>query len=266
MKPLPALLAAVVLSGCGGAGGGSHDDPATDPFKEVRQDSEKPAVTRAAPRWERAALLTGTGQAGRSVSILSGAIQWRARWKCAGSGSFALAGPDGLSLARGRCPGRATGPTAATTGTQRLAVRTEGAWRVEVEQQVDAPLREPPLRSMASADTRVLSAAPFYGVERGGGGKVTLYRLASGRLALRLEDFETSPNSDLFVWVSRAARPRTTRSAFRSPHVTIAPLKSTLGDQNYLLPETVRERDVRSIVIWCDPVRIAYAAAAMRRE
>lgn len=264
MKGASALLAALVLSGCGGAGGGSEDEPATDPFKQVRQDSEKPVVTRAAPRWERAALLTGTGEASRSVSISRGAIQWRAQWECA-RGAFALAGPGGLALARGRCPGPATGPAAATTGSQRLAVRAEGSWRVVVEQQVDTPLREPPLRDMDSADVRVLSTGRFYGIERRGSGEVTLYRLPSGRLALRLRRFETSPNSDLFVWVSRAARPRTTRSAFRSPHVTIAPLKSTLGDQNYLLSETMRERDVRSVVIWCDPVRIAYAASAMRR-
>jgi hypothetical protein len=46
--------------------------------------------------------------------------------------------------------------------------------------------------------------------------------------------------------------------------VQIASLKSTLGSQNYVLPASVDEGSIRSIVIWCEPVRIAYAAATLR--
>jgi hypothetical protein len=265
-----ALALLAVLSGCGGGGSGSADSGAeaaagapTDPFREVRRDAERPAVLRAAPRWERVALEVGTGQGTRTAAISREAIQWRARWRCE-RGAFALSAADGTSLARGRCPDRGVSTAAAATGRQRLGVRADGRWRVEVEQQVDTALREPPLRAMRSRGARVLAAGRFYGLERRGGGSAALYRLPGGRLALRLDDLETSPNSDLYVWVSQAPRPGTSRAAFRSRHVSIAPLASTLGDQNYLLPAGVRARDVRSVVIWCEPVRIAYAAASLR--
>ena len=263
-----ALALLAVLSGCGGGGGadsgaGAAAAPPTDPFKEVRRDAERPAVLRAAPRWERVALAAGTGRATRSAPISQGAIQWRARWRCE-EGAFALTASDGESLARGRCAGPGGSTAAAATGLQRLGVRADGRWRVEVEQQVDTALREPPLRAMEARGARVLAAGRFYGLERRGGGSAALYRLPGGRLALRFDGLETSPNTDLYVWVSRAARPGTSSAAFRSRHVSIAPLSSTLGDQNYVLPAGVRARDVRSVVIWCEPVRIAYAAASLR--
>jgi hypothetical protein len=262
-----ALALLAVLSGCGSGGDGSRAGaaagPPTDPFREVRRDAERPAVLRAAPRWERVALAAGTGRGTRTAPISRGAIQWRARWRC-DEGLFALTAADGASLARGRCPGRGVSTAAAATGLQRLGVRADGRWRVEVEQQVDTALREPLLPAMRARGARVLAEGRFYGLERRGGGSAALYRLPGGRLALRLDDLETSPNTDLYVWVSRAPRPGTSRAAFRSRHVSIAPLVSTLGDQNYLLPASVRARDVRSVVIWCEPVRIAYAAASLR--
>jgi hypothetical protein len=117
---------------------------------------------------------------------------------------------------------------------------------------------------MKAADAEVLSSGRFYPIERRGTGDVDLYRLASGRLAIRLEDFETSANTDLFVWLSEVERPRTTKQVVRSPHVELGLLKSTQGNQNYLLPEGLDSESVRSIVIWCEPIRIVYTAAALR--
>jgi len=255
------LLALAAMAGCGG--GAAQDGGPSDPFTEVRRAVERPAAARATPRWDRVRVISGEGPATRSVSIARGAIQWRARWRCEGGGSL-RASSKRDDVVRGRCPGRGVGTAAATTGAQRIVVRADGPWRVEIEQQVDTPLREPPLASMGSTASRVLATGRFYGIERRGAGTATLHRLKGGRLALRFAGFATSPNTDLFVWVVRATRPRTSRVAFRARHRTIAPLRSTLGDQNYVLPRGVRERDVRSIVIWCEPVRIAYAAAAMR--
>jgi hypothetical protein len=54
--------------------------------------------------------------------------------------------------------------------------------------------------------------------------------------------------------------------ANRAPHTVLRGLKSTLGDQNYVLPAGTRAGRVRSIVIWCEPIRIAYTAATLRRR
>ncbi len=126
------------------------------------------------------------------------------------------------------------------------------------------PIAEAPLSAMKAKAARVLASGRFYPIERRGRGKVDLYRLAGGRLALRFDGFHTSANTDLFVWTSEARRPRTTRQALRSRHYEFAPLKATAGKQNYLMPKGLDRDSVRSIVIWCEPIRIAYAVAPLR--
>ncbi len=142
-----------------------------------------------------------------------------------------------------------------------MRVETTGRWRVAIEEQVDTPLAEPPLPAMRLANE--LRRAKFYGVEKKGKGTAALLRLDNGRLGLRLEDFATTSNTDLFVWLSDARHPRTSRDAFEAPHRVLAALRSTRGDQNYLLPPDTQASKVRSIVIWGRPLRIAYAAAAL---
>jgi len=117
---------------------------------------------------------------------------------------------------------------------------------------------------MKAKDAEVVASGSFYPVERRGRGKAVLHELPNDRLALRLEGFGTSNNTDLFVWLSEAERPRTTKQALRSEHTEFALLKSTIGDQNYLLPKNADADSIGSIVIWCQPIRIAYTAATLR--
>jgi hypothetical protein len=42
-----------------------------------------------------------------------------------------------------------------------------------------------------------ISAGSFYGIDQKSVGRITIYRLASGRYALRLSNFCVSPNVDL---------------------------------------------------------------------
>ena len=134
---------------------------------------------------------------------------------------------------------------------------------VMVEQQVDTALREPRLPAMRSSGARVVARSRFYSIERKSNGMALLYRLPAGRLGLRFEDFRTSSNTDLFVWLSEAPRPRTTKQVVRSRYKQIALLKSTVGDQNYLLPRNVNPGSIRSVVIWCDPIQIAYGGVTL---
>ncbi len=249
-------LAVPVLAGCGGDGSGSGSDP----FRTVSTVPASDRADRAAPRWERVTKLTGEGtRSEHEFAITRDAIQWRARYRCT-SGTLTLrAGDDELVSAK--CPRTGDAETVGS-GRQRLQVEATGDWSAVIEQEVDSALREPPLKGMTPS--RVLARGSFYDIERQGTGTALLYRLPGERLALRLEGFKTSANTDLFVWVSRTRRPTTTVQAFRSRHVEIAALKSTLGDENHLLPRGIEPADVRSVVIWCEPVRIAYTAATMR--
>lgn len=253
----------VALIGCGS----DDDDKGADPFSKVDPQITK-VKDRAAPRWEPIAVMRGTRAEERTVDVSKRAIQWRARWRCRKGAELSMSvDPEPRSVperAGGRCPGKGKAEWI-QSGEQRLKVSATGRWRVVVEQQVDTPLKEPPLRAMRSKRAEVLARGRFYPVERRGKGRVALYRLPSDRLALRFEGFSTSSNTDLFVWLSEATRPKTTKQAVTAPYDQVAVLKSTLGSQNYLLPRSLNEEDVRSIVIWCEPVRIAYTAARLRR-
>lgn len=251
------VLVLLGLAGCGSSG----DDEAKrfDPFTEVRE-RDATQTQRASPRWEPVATLAGSGPATKPFTVAREAIQWRARWRCE-------TGRLKLSVSKRRltdtaCPRRGTSAEV-RTGVQELRVEATGPWRVALEQQVDTPLREPPLSAMRSPEARVTAKGRFYSLERRSRGTAALYRLPGGRRALRLEGFATSANTDLFVWLSTAAMPRNTVQAAQARHTVLAPLKSTLGEQNYLLPKDLDARAIRSVVIWCVPVRIAYAAAPL---
>lgn len=144
-------------------------------------------------------------------------------------------------------------------------MQAQGPWEAVVEQQVTSPIAEPPLSEMEAEGAEVVASGDFYPIDERGEGRAILHELPSGRLALRLEGFATLANTDLFVWLSEARRPRTTQQVLGSDHTELTLLKSTIGNQNYLLPEDAEADDFRSVVIWCEPVRNAYTAAALER-
>lgn len=86
----------------------------------------------------------------------------------------------------------------------------------------------------------MIAEGTFYEIDEPGSGTAPLYQLADGSRALRLEDFEVFLNTDLVVWLSQAAAPRTSEEAVSVPHVEIAPLKSTMGPQTTSCPPTLR--------------------------
>jgi hypothetical protein len=261
-----ALALALAVSGCGGDE--ASDRP--DPFVAVEQDeqaSSERVRAEAAPRWERVVTLRGTGDRTETIAIQPDAIQWRVRYSC-DEGTLRIsqtpATEGGGPLVSGRCPAEGEAESI-DTGERRLAVQTQGRWEVVVEQQVTEPIAEPPLPLMEEEGAEVVASGDFYPIDERGEGRAVLHELPSGRLALRLEGFATLANTDLFVWLSEARRPETTRQVLGADHTELALLKSTIGDQNYLLPEDADADDIRSIVIWCEPVRNAYTAATLER-
>lgn len=259
----------LAVAGCvatlAGCGGGQEGDRKSDPFAAISQKSaatNRPA--HAAPRWEHVSTFEGSGAATKDFVVAGKAIQWRARWTCeSGDLGLSVTPPpaDGRALAEARCPGDGEESSIAT-GRLRLAIKASSRWRVVIEQQVDTPLHEPPLAGMT--DDRLVARGGFYPIDKPSSGIASVYRLPNGRLGLRLEDFRTSPNTDLFVWLSPARNVKTTKDAFRAPHTVLREVKSTMGDQNYVLPRSVDANELRTIIMWCEPVRNAYTAAALR--
>lgn len=265
MRAAPFALGVAVLAAAS-AGCGKDTQPAPkDPFVAARQGQTAAAARQAAPRWEQLARLAGSGNKSESVQISRGALQWRIRWRCAGkliAFSAARQGRLPDTRATGRCPG--TGAHAwSRLGVVGLQVAAAGRWSAVVEQQFDTALRQPPLSQMRSPAARLLGRGRFYRVEGKGSGNAALYRLPTGRLALRLEQIRLPPTAGMLLWLSNARRPATSKEAIGTPVIKLGELKSTLGDQNYVLPQGLRANAVRSVVIWYKPTRTAYIAAAL---
>jgi hypothetical protein len=226
----------------------------------------RPSPPKASPRWETLTTFSGTGVLETpEFEILPGAIQWRVRWSCeAGALRIGLTPPPRKPgpLVDASCPGRGDA-FSIQTGRSRLGVEASGPWRAVVDQQLETPLDEPLPPEAASAP--VVAQGPFYNIEKEGKGTARLHRLGDGRIILRLEGFEVTQNVDLFVWLSEAPRPRTSAEAVAARKVSIGNLRSTAGNQNYEVPAAVPLSRIRSIVIWCEPVAVAYSAAALSR-
>lgn len=217
-------------------------------------------VVTAAPRWEAVTELDGSRDGSAEVHIDADAIQWRVRWRCS-TGRLRLSvtpSGHGRPLVDAACPGQGDGYSI-VTGAVRLQMRSAGPWRAEVEQQVETPLREPPLAGMRVP----VAQGRFLPVEMHGRGTARLFALPGGRHAVRLENFEVSKNTDLYLWASEAPAARTSADAVNAPYVVLGELKATAGEQNYLLPVGLDPSRVRSLIVWCEPVRIAYAAATL---
>jgi len=198
--------------------------------------------------------------------IVPDVLQWRVHWHC-DTGVLRIrtdpAPANGKPLVDSACPG--DGDAYATrTGQIRLVVRSPGTWTAVVEQEVDTPLDDPPLPEMRAPTTRLIAHGAFRNVDRVGKGTVTVYRLADGRVSLRLEDFQIPINTDLFVWTEPVAGLTTSVAMSNAPHVVVSALKSTTGNQNYVVPGGMPPEEIRSIVIWCQVQQFAYVAADLQ--
>jgi hypothetical protein len=262
---LAMVVLALVLAGCGGGsdGGDSNAGPATTAGSAGGPDTTV-AGPKSAARWETVSTFNGSGAfTTPEFNILPGAIQWRVRFTCTTGTLRINSNPPPRrpgAVVDATCPKEDTGYSI-VTGPVRMQIEATGAWRAVVDQQVDTPLDEPLLPGMTP--DRVVAQGSFYKVEVRGEGTAKLYRLPDGKRILRFENFVTGENTDLFVWLSETARPTTSEQSIRSPHIEITNLKSTIGNQNYEIPASIPTEKIKSIVIWCQPVQIAYAAAAL---
>jgi hypothetical protein len=259
------VVVALVATGCGGGsdGGTRAGGPATTAGRAGGPETTA-SGPRSAARWETVSTFNGSGPfTTPEFTILPNAIQWRVRVTCSTGTLRVESNPPPRRpgpVLDANCPKEDTGYSI-VTGPVRMQIQATGAWKAVVDQQVDTPLDEPLLPGMTP--DRVVAQGSFYTVEIRGEGTAKLYRLADGRRILRFENFVTGENTDLFVWLSELPKPANSAQAIGSPHVEIANLKSTIGNQNYEIPASVPTEKIKSIVIWCQPVQIAYAAAAL---
>lgn len=224
------------------------------------------SILRSSPWWDRVTTFSGNGSAiTGTFSIDPSALQWRVGWTCeAGSLQVQPHRPSGEPIGQAPidddCPSEGIG---LSIGVDEIELRVEATaeWELTIEQQLDLPLVEPPTPEMEAGE--LIATGELYPIERKGEGKLEVYRLRDGSLQMRLEDFYVSPNVDLEIEVSSLAEPRSTDGFFEAPHEHVAMVPITTGSINYDVPDTIDLDRWRSIVIWCEPLHIAYAAATL---
>lgn len=68
------------------------------------------------------------------------------------------------------------------------------------------------------------------------------------------------------LWLSRARNVTSTLQARQSRYSDAGNLRSTLGSYNQVLPATTSADEVRTVVIWCPTVLIAFSAAPLKEN
>ncbi len=261
---LALVVLTLALAGCGGDSGNTASNTPATTVAPAADTTTTVAGPRSAARWETVTTFNGSGAFQTpEFTILPNAIQWRVRFTCATGTLRINSDPPPrrpAPVVDATCPKEDTGYSI-VTGPVRMRIAATGTWKAVVDQQVDTPLDEPLLPGMTP--DRVIAQGSFYKLEVRGEGTAKLYRLPDGKRILRFENFQTGENTDLFVWLSEAPKPANSAEAVGTPHVEIANLKSTIGSQNYEIPASVPTEKIKSVVIWCQPVQIAYAAVAL---
>ena len=223
-------------------------------------------LVRSYPWWQGVTSLEGEGtKQAPAFEVAGDAIQWRVRATCT-TGRVVVIDPSGRRpVLDAPCQGAPSGyGISSRPGTKALRVIAEGPWRLEVDQQVDVPLEEPPLPEMTAPGTTVVATGDFYRMDQHGEGTITVYRFGDGRYALRLDDFFVTANIDLEIRLHPLETPRTTSDYLSAPAALAAPLPITAGSLNFVLPEGMDPTAYRSVVIWCPLITSAYAAATLR--
>lgn len=196
-----------------------------------------------------------------TFAISDAATQWRVTWKCEG-GRLVVKAPKTRTLVDSACP-RTDKGYATTTGNTALTVEADGPWHLQVDQQIDFPLDEPPLAAMSAPGASTIATGTFYRVDQVGTGRVTIFHLADGSYALRLEGFYVTPNTELEVRLSSLAAPHDSNQFAASPQASVTSLDVTAGSLNFTVPPGVDPTRYHSVVIWCQLTHNAYAAASL---
>ncbi|MDQ3640144.1 MAG: DM13 domain-containing protein [Actinomycetota bacterium] len=228
-------------------------------------EAPKQSVLRSQPWWQSVGKLEGTGtMTAPAFAINSDAVQWRVRWTCQ-TGQLVVRAPEQRRpVVDAACPGSDTG-YGIQKGNVSLQVTAEGPWEMQVDQQVDIPLFEPPLPAMTAPGARPVLTGSLYRIDQVGTGTVTVYRLPDGSHAVRLDDFFVTANSDLELQFSPLEAPRSTKQVTDNPRSpSIATLDVTTGSLNFPVPSHVDPTQYRSFVIWCEVANSAYSASTLR--
>ena len=114
------------------------------------------------------------------------------------------------------------------------------------------------------AEMAILAQGQFYDLAHEGMGTATVYRLADGSVVLRFENFAVLNGPDLHVYLATQDPVPNTVGVELEGAIDLGQLKGNIGDQNYTLPSGFDPKTFKSVVIWCQPFRVPFNAAAFQ--
>lgn len=119
--------------------------------------------------------------------------------------------------------------------------------------------------SQPSASTsQVVASGEVNGADQlhQGKGSATVLDTADGTI-IRFTDFEVTNGPGLVVWLVKHDNPLSSDDVTSSEWLALGSLKGNIGDQNYSVPDDKNIADYGSVVIWCEPFGVLFAAATL---
>jgi hypothetical protein len=111
--------------------------------------------------------------------------------------------------------------------------------------------------------TALLLSGEFKSIAHETKGSASIYRLADGKLALRLGDFSTSNGPDVRVYLVAAADASDDETVKKAGFVELGKLKGTDGNQNYDVPADLDLSKYRAVTIWCRRFSVNFGTAPL---
>ncbi|GAB5534988.1 MAG: DM13 domain-containing protein [Rubricoccaceae bacterium] len=149
-------------------------------------------------------------------------------------------------------------PTASSTPTEESDTAAPTAEQIEAEANMPTVLVSD---TMPVTPQRIasgtFSGAGFHDVS----GTAALYRLDDGSHLVRLDELVSDNGPDLEVWLVR----RTTGDVGEGG-VSLGPLKSTQGNQNYAVPADLDLAEFAGVSVWCRRFGVNFGTAPLQPE
>jgi len=130
----------------------------------------------------------------------------------------------------------------------------------DAEKSGDVVMDEQNLVDVSEDRAVLLSKGEFSGTDSLHQGEGFVLNIQNGEeFIIRFEDFRVTNGPDLRVFLSKEANPIS--SGETGEYIEIGSLKGNVGNQNYVLPEGVDSSEYSSVIIYCKPFGVMFAAA-----
>jgi hypothetical protein len=149
-----------------------------------------------------------------------------------------------------------------------LAIALFAAWyafrpeRLVVNRQVNEAF--PTAGGVSSA--QAVESGTFFGVMHPTAGTATVYRLADGDRILRFTHFRTSNGPDVHVYLVAADNAKDSATVKEADFIDLGTIKGNMGDQNYMLDNSLDLSKYRTVSIWCKRFAVNFGAAPLRAD